>query len=482
MKNIILILIVLSSSIKAEVSGSLDKTYGTKGLGNVPNYLGQSTFTLASIIDSQSRLYVLEGFYHPGTNLVRIFIQRYLVNGQADAGFQTTTSAIDPSLVDGDFTILLDSNGGVFLGYSTNVCDGPNLSCQQDIFIKHFNSSADFIGEQVIAFDLGGTPLRNNDKFADMVLLGTEDSIGDIEQLAIAATVDHINVHDSDFGIAMLNVDNLDGSLSFSSFFSGDGKQTCAFDQDIGHSGVGKDEAKTIVLEPNFTQWAEIIIGGSAFEGNGTNNNGWNLAFCKLTLSGNQVQKWSTQPNPDTLDDDIEILQDMYFAGNSAGRLVVATKASTGNSNDFSIVQYLLSGNTWLFDDTGFGINGWVSIGFNELFIGDTNDIVNSIIVENDEDITVAGHMSWQDNGLNYSRIALARFDKFGQLRTNWGYNGSITHDFSGILKNEITNMTYDSNKKELYLVGQYQAGSVKDAYIANLLDNPDLIFLNGLE
>jgi hypothetical protein len=437
----------------------------------VRKHLGsQDSYNLAMDIDSESRLLVLKAVPN-NMGILFVSVQRYMPDGQIDGSFATVIIDIDESLADSKYSLKVDKDNGIFVGYSNLVCDPPNMNCQQDVFVNHYSSTGTFSGFATIAFDNGNISLRQNDRFADMIYIEDRDI------LAVAATVDFNSVFDTDFGVALLDVDAA-GGLSLRTSFSTDGKQTCAFDQDIGNPGIGIDKAQSIVLE--FGNPVEVIVGGSAFEGNGSNADGWNLAFCKLDILGDVVQQWSTIDNPDTLVD-IEILEDMYYSSIRVQRLIVAAKFSLGDDNDFSIGQYVISGINWEFDSS-FGVNGWGSVGFNQVFIGNTNDEIQSIVVEENEDILAAGLMRWQDYGVDHNNVALARFDKFGNLRTNWANSGQIAYDFSGDNINQLTDMVIDHSKKELYLVGQYPTITVKDSYVVNLLDNLDIIFLNGLE
>lgn len=474
----ILALLTLSFSINAQVTGDLDATYGTQGLV-VEHFINNSTTHLASVLDSQGRLLVLQA--RKSGNIYNLFVFRYLANGAKDNSYTGLASEIDEFLINGNFTLAVDASDGVFLGYSNYTCMAVNTDCQQDVFIKHYDNTGLLIGSQTIAFDFGSTYLRQNDVFADLVFIPNDFS-HNTEMLAVAVTVDYNNVFDTDFGVALFNIAP-DGSLSYRSTFGTNGKTTCAFDQDIGHSGIGVDEAKAIVIEDGSP--LEMIIGGSSFEGNGSNNNGWNLAFCKINVLGDIIQKWSTQPLPDTLND-VEILQDMYYSNptNGVTRLIVAAKFSTGIDNDFALGFYRIPASQWVFDTT-FGTNGWATIGFNQLFIGDTNDIIQSITVEPGQpviSISVVGNIQWQDNGIDYSKIAIARFDQFGALMSNWGVNGSRVYDFSLNSKNTVNDMVYDANNNEFYLVGSYPNGIVDDAYIANISNKADSIFKNGFE
>ena len=479
MRNLFVFLAIFSPCINAETSGDLDKTFATKGLYVEGTSFPQQEFLgLATAVDSQGRILVLHAI--EVTNDYGVGVYRLLTDGTKDNTYTTIASQVDKFLIDGKFSIAVDANDGVFFAYSNYTCTAPDTDCQQDVFVRHFDNTGALTGSQTIAFDLGSTYLRQNDIFADLVYIPNIYGYS-TEMIAIAATVDYSNVNDTDFGVALMDVAN-DGSISMRTTFSDDGKRTCAFDQDINNSGVGIDQAVKIIVE-RFAP-LQMIIGGNAFEGNGANNNGWNLAFCEVGVVGNINQSWSTNTLPDTLNN-VELLQDMYYSSyeNDVERLIVGAKFSTGNDNDFYLGEYLSS--SWVFD-TNFGTNGWASIGFSELFIGDTNDEIQSIIFKPNKSLAVAGNMSWTDNGANFSKAALARFDQFGQLMTNWGDNGSKVFDFSqnttGSQVTQVKDMAYDANKKELYLVGSSPDGSIKKDYVANILDNIDILFLNGFE
>ncbi|MGV6852738.1 MAG: hypothetical protein ACWA5R_11265 [bacterium] len=466
----IIILMTLSFCLAAQAAGDLDASFGTQGLV-ISHYPTQSVRNLASILDSQGRLLTVQGI-HSGS-VYNLFVHRYLANGTEDNSYIPLASQVDEFLIDGKFSLAVDDSDGVFLGFSNYTCSASNTDCQQDVFIKHYDNMGSQVGVLQIAYDFGSTYLRQNDVFAGMVFNAFRNV------LAVASTVEYSSVFDTDFGVALIDV-AADGSLALRPTFASSGLATCAFDQDMGHTGIGVDQAVGIFAETESP--FHIVVGGNAFEGNGANNDGWNLAFCKLDVLGAEVSSWSTQNNINTLND-VEIMQDMKYVSNSGvDKIIIAAQLSATGNNDFYATRYLkTAGDSWIFD-TAFGTNGWAAVGFSELFIGNTNDVAQSVVDAGNNNVIVSGLKQWQDNGFSYSKLAMARFDQFGQIISNWANNGAKEYDFSNNNKTQLNDVVYDRSQKELYAVGQYPNGAVTDAYIANISDKTNSIFLDGFE
>ena len=90
----------------------------------------------------------------------------------------------------------------------------------------------------------------------------------------------------NDFGLAVFDVNTTTAELTYDIGFSSDGKASCAFNhQDVNGS---HDKAESLVWSENNQTF---IAGGSAFEGNGVSNNGWNLEFCEFNLQGSLLPK-----------------------------------------------------------------------------------------------------------------------------------------------------------------------------------------------
>ncbi|MGB8165936.1 MAG: delta-60 repeat domain-containing protein, partial [Chthoniobacteraceae bacterium] len=103
----------------------------------------------------------------------------------------------------------------------------------------------------------------------------------------------------------------------------------------------------------------------------------------------------------------------------SDGKIVVAGYSSNGSSHDFAVVRYTSTGAL----DTSFNGTGKVTTP-----IGSTDDIGQSVAVQSDGKILVAGY-SW--NGTNHD-IALVRYTSAGALDTSFNGTGKVTTPIGG--------------------------------------------------
>lgn len=108
----------------------------------------------------------------------------------------------------------------------------------------------------------------------------------------------------------------------------------------------------------------------------------------------------------------------------SDGRIIVAGSAGNGSDTDFALVRYTASGEL----DTSFNESGKLTTS-----IGNGDDAVNGVVVQSDGKIVVAGYAH---NGTNYD-IAVVRYLSSGSLDTSFNGTGKITtaigtnHDFA---------------------------------------------------
>lgn len=476
-----LMLILISQSYALDL-GSLDTTFSNDGSSDGWDRSGENgyhRYGSATVVDSLGRVYVAGTFdynFNGGTEK-GARLERYLPSGILDNTFGTggiKTFGVPPAPINQfEYGLELGPFDSVFLGYSRLLCDNSGTECHSDIKIYYINSSGSTVGQITIPFNLGGTWDRNDDNFADMVFMPT------LNRLAIAAEIERGGSQDTDFGVAIVNVDTVTGDLTMDSTFSADGKEVCYFDQGVS---VDTDSAKAIVY--NWMQ-GSVIVGGIAFEGNGTNLDGTNLAFCEFSLSdGSLLRKWSTETDPDVADER-EYLSDMVYVVDTvanrgiitltSGIIVAATLPGAGNDQmtDFGLTKFSLGATNWE-RNTGFGPNGngIVTTNFEMLFVGDTDDYVAEMVLESEgSTILLAGSAGWDDGGLPKSAAALARFTYNGILDTNWGiaHTGkSLTpFDFSN-LWDSVESIAVDPNNEEIYIAGFSYDGLNFKSLIAN--------------
>ena len=99
------------------------------------------------------------------------------------------------------------------------------------------------------------------------------------------------------------------------------------------------------------------------------------------------------------------------------GKIVVAGQSYNGLNYDFGVVRYNYNGSL----DTTFGNNGKVITNFG-------NDLVNSIAIQSDGKIVVAG-VNYNGSSVNF---ALVRYNTNGSLDTTFDIDGKVTTNYNG--------------------------------------------------
>jgi hypothetical protein len=475
--------VIFTSSAMAIDLGSLDTSFSNDGNSDgwdISGEMGYDRYGSDVIIDSQGRILIAGTYDYDfnGNDFTGARLERRLPNGQLDNSFDgdgiKELTFVPASQGQFEYQLQLDSVDGVFLGYSRLYCVTDN-DCESDLYIYHINANGFVVGVQKIEFDLGSTIDRHDDVFADMVYIPS------LNKLAITAEVELDSPNDTDYGIALLNVDPVSGALSIDTGFSVDGMRQCYFDQN-GSSG-SQDKPEAIVWD-SLTN--HLIVGGSTFEGNGFGGDGWNMSFCEFDMVGNLISQWSTMSNPDTLDDR-EFLKDMAFRNiNGTSHLIIAAALPGAGGLDFAVTKYSLNQFLQWETDSNFGSlgNGWESTAFQYIFVGDTNDIPNEMVIEEDNSILLAGTISWTDNNmLPHGAIALARYTPNGRLDSNWGigHSGKAVHSFDVSNKwDSAESVAIDPVTEEIYVTGWSYDGLDFQSLIANM--HNDLVFANNFD
>lgn len=482
-KKIAIASLILAQASSAIDLGSLDTSFSNDGTTDGYDVTGAGNFhsyASAVAVDSQGRIYIA-GTYDAeinGNAEKRARVERRLPNGDFDTSFDSdgTRELGLPPASSGQFeySLEVDSSDGVIVGYSRLFCVTDN-ECQSEVHIYHINANGAIVGSQDIEFDLGPTFERQDDDFADMVYIRSQN------KLAIVAEVENANTGDTDFGIALLDVNPTSGALSLDTGFSTDGKTTCWFDQQNASGSI--DAAKAITWD---SLQNHIIVGGSVFEGNGIGADGYNLGFCEFDLNGSLISKWSTQQIPDTTLDSREFLVDMKFVNESNFSTVVVTaRLPGGGGMDFALTRFdrNLLGDWNL--DTSFGSNGtgWETTGFQFFLVGDTDDYPAEMVIENDGNILVTGTISWDDGGFPKTAIAMAKYTDNGILNTNWGIgkSGKVVNPLTAQVPwMDIMGLATDPTTEEIFVVGWIYDGLYFDSIVANM--HNDSIFANNFD
>jgi hypothetical protein len=452
--------------------GTLDATFSQDGSSDGWDWSGEMDFHRYGsdvIVDSQGRIIIAGTYLYDfnGNTQLGARVERRLSNGQLDTSFDgdgIKQLNLPPSGQNQfEYELQLNGSDGFFVGYSRLYCITDN-DCESDLYIYHINSSGAIIDSQQIDFDLGVSNDRKDDDFADMVYISS------INKLAITAEVELTNPNDTDFGIALLDVDPVTGALSIDSTFSVDGKATCFFDhEDLLGS---RDKAEAIVWDPIQNHF---IVGGSTFEGNGFGADGWNMSFCEFDLLGNMVRKWSTESDPENLDDR-EFLADMQFVNMAGESTILVAGALPGSGDlDAAITRYSLNQISGWNRDVNFGSNGngYEFTGFLFPFEGDTKDSAQELLIEEDGAILLLSSMSWGGGGgPAHGALGLSKYTANGVLDTNWGVakTGKAVHVFDlSVLWDVPQAVAINPTTEEIYVTGFSYDGVDFKSFIANM-------------
>ena len=490
MRNLIkntFLLLAFSTSAFAIDSGSLDTSFSNDVNSpgwdlNAPS--GGGEFTTDTVIDTQGRVLVAGEYRAQGATDYNPIVRRYLKNGQLDTTFSDNGTFLWPIAYGWSkvqIGLTTEDDNIFFLAFETGT-DNKDVNV---VMIDSSTTQGYLNGVELISFDLGSAADRKDDFLADMLVTTVPTTYQG--SVVLALEVERTNANDTDFGIAKINYDIASPSLALDTSFSSDGLANCYFDQNS--TGFGEDKATSI----HETWHGGYIVGGSTFEGNGDDSNGWNASFCEFNLSGGLVKRWSTL-NPNAQVDSREFLADIAVSSDTAsgGEYMLAlTKEPEivfSNDYDFVVRKYLYNNGNWDLD-TSFGTNGKSRIGFVDgyLFPSDTSDEPVAILVEDkNSQILVAGTSQWFDtnNDLN-SHMALAKLNADGSLNSSWGtsQNGKayVTLDNSSptVFRDTLTTISEDKNSEKIYIGGNnIQAGNQLYSSISRV--HNDLIFKSG--
>ena len=304
-----------------------------------------------------------------------------MVVGDLDNTFDgdgKVTTAVGSSL-DAAHSVAMQSDGKIVVaGYSDN---GSNI----DFALMRYNSN----GSLDTTFDGDGkvtTAVGSSHDAAHSVAIQSDGKI------VVAGYSD--NGSNYEFSLTRYNSN---GSLDTT--FDGDGKVTT----DFGSS----DTAYSVAIQSD----GKIVVAGYSW--NGSN---WDCALTRYNSNGSLDT---------TFDGDGKVTTDFgnsddfaYSAAvQSDGKILVAGESFNGSNRDFALMRYNSNGSL----DTTFDGDGKVTTDF-----GNSNDFANSVAIQSNGKILVAGQ-SFNDNNWDFT---LTRYNSNGSLDTTFDSDGKVTTDF----------------------------------------------------
>ena len=308
-------------------------------------------------------------------------IVRYNSGGSLDTSFDTDGK------VTTDFGSYWEDGSGV-----TVQSDGKILvaGCANNEFaLVRYNSD----GSLDTSFDTDGKVTTNFDSgygfdFGNSVTVQSDGKI------LVAGDTYSQDTDIRNFALARYNSD---GTLDTS--FDTDGKVTTDFG--------GHDSGRSVTVQSD----GKILVAGYSYNGNNDD-----FALVRYNSDGSLDTSFDTDGKVTT------DFTSSYDSGNSVtvqsdGKILVAGDTYTGDIHVFAVARYNSDGSL----DTSFDADGKVITGF-----GSDYDSGNSVTVQSDGKILVAGY---SDNG-NNDDFTLVRYNSDGSLDTSFDADGKVTTDF----------------------------------------------------
>ncbi len=374
---------IAATTVNAQ-SGSLDNTFDTDGIVTT-NFGASAENGRAMAIQSNGKI-VVAGAGFNGTSTY-FTLARYNSNGSLDITFDSdgmvTTNVGNESKA---YAIAIQPDGKIVAaGYSDN---GVN----RDFAVVRYDST----GALDLTFDTDGmvtTIIGTGGGEAYSVALQSDGKIilGGYASFSVTATSD-------DFALVRYKSN---GSLD--STFDSDGIVTTAI-------GTLKDEGNSVAIQTD----GKIILAGHS-------DIGGTVAFATARYKSNGVL--------DSTFDADGIATYAFVSNNSEGnsaalqsdgKIVVTGFSDSGTKSDFALIRCKIDGSL----DSTFGVNGKVTTA-----IGSADDESNSIVIQSDGKIVVAGK---SDNGSD-DDFAVARYKTDGSLDTSFSADGKVTTSIASV-------------------------------------------------
>jgi uncharacterized delta-60 repeat protein len=357
-------------------AGTLDSSFDNDG--RRVDAIGTSAEQIHSMALQADGKIVVAGRSANGTNN-DFALARYNTNGTLDTAFDTDGKRTDAIGTSTDIveSMALQVDGKIVVaGYSSN---GSN----HDFALTRYNAD----GSLDTTFDSDGKRTDTIGAGADVITSVVLQANGKIVAAGYSS-----NGANNDFALVRYNAD---GSLDTT--FDADGKRTDTI-------GAGNDVVNSIALQAD----GKIVAAG--YSSNGSNND---FALVRYNTDGSLDTTFDADgKRTDTIGAGTDVITSMVVQAD--GKIVAAGYNYNDTDNDFSLARYNTDGSLdTTFNDTGRRIDT----------VGAGNDQINSIVLQADGRIVVAGHSY---NGTD-NDFALARYNTNGSLDTTYDSDGRLT-------------------------------------------------------
>jgi len=427
-----LIITISLSNLQSPVwaaAGELDTTFDTDG--KVTTSIGSGDDYVNSVVLQSDGKIVAAGYSYNGSNY-DFAIVRYNTDGSLDTTFDTDGKVTTP-IASGDdraYSVVLQSDGKIVAaGYSYNGSDN-------DFAIVRYNTD----GSLDTTFDTDGkvtTQIGSGSEIANSVVLQSDGKI------VAAGSSD--NGSNYDFAIVRYNTD---GSLDTT--FDTDGKVTTPI-------GSRSDTAYGVVLQSD----GKIVAAGYSF--NGSDND---FAIVRYNTNGSLDTTFDTDGKVTTpIGSRSEIAFSVVLQ--SDGKIVAAGSSDNGSNYDFAIVRYNTDGSL----DTTFDTDGKVTTP-----IGSRSDTAYGVVLQSDGKIVAAGYsFNGSDND-----FAIVRYNTNGSLDTTFGTGGKVTTPIGS--GNEEANSVVLQSDGKIVVAGSSGNGSNYDFAVVRYTISVSSLFWVGAQ
>jgi len=362
------LLIVGVGANPAQASGSLDSSFDSDG--KVITVFGASNESANSIAIQGDGKIVVAGASNNGANN-EFAVARYNTNGSLDSSFDsdgkvTTTIGSNAEA----YSVAIQSDGKIVVAGNTNI------GGRDTIAVARYNTD----GSLDSSFDSDGkvTTTIGEADYATSVVVQSD---GKIVVAGSSATGGN-----SDFALIRYNSD---GSLDSS------------FDPAITPIGSSTDEAYSVAIQSN----GKIVVAGYS-SGIGSDRE---IAVLRYNTDGSLDSSFDSDGKVTTTIGSDDLAKSVAIQ--SDGKIVVAGSSATGENSDFALIRY--------------NSDGSLDSSFDPAItpIGSSSDFGNSVAIQSDGKIVVAGS---SDNGAQRV-FAVARYNTDGSLDSSFDSDGKVT-------------------------------------------------------
>jgi len=362
-------------------------SFSSNGDGKVTTDFGSFDYGISVAVQADGKILV-SGLIAYGVGDADFALARYNPDGSLDTGFDgdgKVTTALSP-FDDVSYSVTVQADGKIL------VAGGSDPDDKADFALVRYNPD----GSLDTGFDGDGKVTTDFSSSFDWAFSATVQADG---KILVAGFSDN----GSNEGFALVRY-NSDGSLDTG--FDGDGKVTTAL-------GSIDDEGYSVTVQAD----GKILVAGFSLKGRNAD-----FALVRYNTDGSLDTGFGGDGKVTTA---LGSSDDWSYSVTvqADGKILAAgfSRNADADPYDFALVRYNPNGSL----DTGFGGDGKVTTDFDS-----SDDYGNSVTIQADGKILVAGYSRNVDAAADAWDFALVRYNPDGSLDTGFGGDGKVITDF----------------------------------------------------